>query len=103
MASKRKPIACSPSAARRAFLPENASTLPYVTVAVEHELDKNNEVRMNDAYDFNNDFSGTTGRYGLGVTTQLTHNASVYVEANYRKGEHVESPVKGNAGFRVSF
>ena len=76
---------------------------PYVTVAVEHEFDKSNEVRMNDAYNFNNDFSGTTGRYGLGVTSQLTRNASVYLEANYRKGEHVESPVMGNAGFRVSF
>ncbi|MGU3489604.1 autotransporter outer membrane beta-barrel domain-containing protein [Enterobacter bugandensis] len=76
---------------------------PYVTVAIEHEFDKSNEVRMNDAYNFNNDFSGTTGRYGLGVTSQLTRNASVYLEANYRKGEHVESPVMGNAGFRVSF
>lgn len=91
------------SAGKRFDFNQGVTVSPYVTVAVEHEFDKNNEVRMNDAYDFNNDFSGTTGRYGLGVTTQVTHNASVYVEANYRKGEHVESPVMGNAGFRVSF
>ncbi|SMG62100.1 autotransporter outer membrane beta-barrel domain-containing protein, partial [Cedecea sp. NFIX57] len=91
------------SAGKRFDLNGGVTVSPYVTVAVEQEFDKDNNVRMNDAYNFNNDFSGTTGRYGLGVTSQLTHNASVYLEANYRKGEHVESPVTGNAGFRVSF
>lgn len=91
------------SAGKHFDLKNGMTVSPYATVAVEHEFDRNNEVRMNDAYNFNNDFSGTTGRYGLGVTSRLTRNASVYAEANYRKGEHVESPLMANAGFRVNF
>lgn len=76
---------------------------PYVTAALENGFVHNNKVRMNDAYNFNNDFSGITGRYGLGLTSQITRNTSVFAEADYRKGQHVESPVMANAGFRVSF
>lgn len=91
------------SAGKHFDLKNGMTVSPYATVAAEHEFDRNNEVRMNDAYNFNNDFSGTTGRYGLGVTSQLTRTASVYAEANYRNGEHVESPLMANAGFRVNF
>lgn len=91
------------SAGKRFDLNGGMTISPYITVAVEHEFDKDNKVGMNDAYTFNHDFSGTTRRYGLGVTSQLTRNASVYLEANYRKGEHVKSPVMGNAGFCINF
>ena len=48
---------------------------PYLTTAVSHEFSDNNRVRINDSYNFTNDISGTTGKYGAGVSAQLTANA----------------------------
>nr|WP_284440342.1 autotransporter outer membrane beta-barrel domain-containing protein [Escherichia coli] len=60
-------------------------------------------VKINKAYDFTNDISGTTGKYGLGMDVQLTSNASIWGEANYLKGNNVESPVTGTVGFKINF
>lgn len=76
---------------------------PYLTAAVSHEFADNNKVRINDRYDFRNDLSGTTGKYGLGVSAQLTPNAGVWAEARYENGRHTESPVTGSVGFRINF
>ncbi|WIF57214.1 autotransporter outer membrane beta-barrel domain-containing protein [Atlantibacter hermannii] len=76
---------------------------PYLTAAVSHEFADNNKVRINDTYDFRNDISGTTGKYGLGVSAQLTPNAGVWAEANYQKGSNIESSVTGSVGFRLNF
>ncbi|WP_410706126.1 autotransporter outer membrane beta-barrel domain-containing protein [Citrobacter amalonaticus] len=76
---------------------------PYLTAAVSHEFADNNKVRINDRYDFSNDLSGTTGKYGLGVSAQLTPNAGVWAEARYENGRHTESPVTGSVGFRINF
>lgn len=91
------------TAGKRFELGNGLAVSPYATAAVEHEFAKHNDVLMGEEYRFNNDFSGTTGRYGVGVGAQLTHDTSVYAEADYRKGEHVESPVMANAGVRVNF
>ncbi|TGB52619.1 autotransporter outer membrane beta-barrel domain-containing protein [Escherichia sp. E5028] len=76
---------------------------PYLSAAVNHEFSDNNKVRINDTYDFRNDISGTTGKYGLGVSAQLTPNAGVWAEARYENGKHTESPVTGSVGFRFNF
>ncbi|EMA2777833.1 autotransporter outer membrane beta-barrel domain-containing protein [Escherichia coli] len=76
---------------------------PYLTTAVSHEFSDNNRVRINDRYDFTNDISGTTGKYGAGVSAQLTANAGVWAEASYQKGSNIESPVTGSVGFRINF
>lgn len=76
---------------------------PYLSAAVSHEFSDNNKVRINDSYDFRNDISGTTGKYGLGVSAQLTPNAGVWAEARYENGKHNESPVTGSVGFRFNF
>ena len=76
---------------------------PYLTTAVSHEFSDNNRVRINDSYDFTNDISGTTGKYGAGVSAQLTANAGVWAEVSYQKGENTESPVTGSVGFRINF
>ncbi|GDM60757.1 autotransporter outer membrane protein [Escherichia coli] len=76
---------------------------PYLTAAVSHEFSDNNKVRINNSYDFTNDISGTTGKYGAGVNAQLTPNAGVWAEASYQKGSNVESPVTGTVGFRINF
>lgn len=83
---------------------QNGSEIkPYVRLAVEREFIKHNTVNINQAYDFNNDLSGNTGKYGAGVDIKVTPATSVYAEANYRQGSHVESPVMANMGFRISF
>ncbi|HFF1935833.1 TPA: autotransporter outer membrane beta-barrel domain-containing protein, partial [Escherichia coli] len=76
---------------------------PYLTTAVSHEFSDNNRVRINDRYNFTNDISGTTGKYGAGVSAQLTANAGVWAEASYQNGENTESPVTGSVGFRINF
>ena len=76
---------------------------PYLKAAVSHEFSDSNKVRINNRYDFNNDISGTTGKYGAGVSAQLTPNAEVWAEANYQKGGNIESPVTGSVGFRINF
>ena len=76
---------------------------PYLKAAVSHEFSDNNKVRINNRYDFTNDISGTTGKYGAGVSAQLTPNAEVWAEANYQKGGKFESLVTGTIGFRFNF
>ncbi len=76
---------------------------PYLSAAVNHEFSDNNKVRINDIYDFRNDISGTTGKYGLGVSAQLTPNAGVWAEARYENGKQTESPITGSVGFRFNF
>lgn len=76
---------------------------PYLSAAVNHEFSDNNKVRINDTYDFRNDISGTTGKYGLGVSAQLTPNAGLWAEARYENGKQTESPVTGSVGFRFNF
>ncbi|WP_442879436.1 autotransporter outer membrane beta-barrel domain-containing protein [Citrobacter sp.] len=76
---------------------------PYLSAAVSHEFSDNNKVRINDTYDFRNDISGTTGKYGLGVSAQLTPNAGVWAEARYENGKQTESPITGSVGFRFNF
>ncbi|MBW4201881.1 autotransporter outer membrane beta-barrel domain-containing protein [Enterobacter cloacae subsp. cloacae] len=87
----------------KTFFVNNMTLMPYLKLAIAREFIKHNNVNVNDVYDFNNDFSGNTGRYGAGLDMQVTKNASVYAEANYQNGNHVETPVMANAGFRISF
>ncbi|HAV8631067.1 TPA: autotransporter outer membrane beta-barrel domain-containing protein [Escherichia coli] len=76
---------------------------PYFKAAVSHEFSDNNKVQINNRYDFSNDISGTIGKYGLGVNIQLAANAGIWAEAFYQKGENIESPITGSAGFRINF
>lgn len=76
---------------------------PYLTAAVSHELSDNNRVRINNLYDFTNDISGTTGKYGVGVSARLTPDASIWAAVGYQKGENTESPLTGAVGFRINF
>lgn len=76
---------------------------PYLSAAVSHEFSDNNKVRINNTYDFRNDISGTAGKYGLGVSAQLTPNAGVWAEARYENGKQTESPVTASVGFRFNF
>ncbi|HCE8947655.1 TPA: autotransporter outer membrane beta-barrel domain-containing protein [Morganella morganii] len=76
---------------------------PYARLAVVHEFTKENDVTINRANTFSNDFSGSTGKYGLGLDAQITPQAAFYTEINYLKGNKSETPVSADLGFRVRF
>ncbi|MEG0533611.1 MAG: autotransporter outer membrane beta-barrel domain-containing protein, partial [Citrobacter sp.] len=76
---------------------------PYVRAALENEFIKSNNVTVNETDEFNNDFSGIVGKYGIGISANVSDKASVYAEANYRKGHNIESPIVANLGFRINF
>lgn len=76
---------------------------PYISLAVSHEWVDNNQVTINDTWNFDNDSSGTIGKYGAGLSAQISKNAGVWLEGKYQNGEHIESPITANAGFRITF
>lgn len=76
---------------------------PYTRLAMVHEFTKENDITINRAHTFSNDFSGSTGKYGLGLDAQITPQASFYAEINYLKGHKSETPVSTDLGFRVRF
>lgn len=84
-------------------LKNGAIIRPYAKIAIEREFMTSNSVIINQVNDFNNDFSGNTAKYGLGVDVNLTKKTTIYAQANYRKGQYVESPIMANVGFRVNF
>lgn len=76
---------------------------PYARLAVVHEFTKENDVTINRTNTFSNDFSGSTGKYGLGLDAQITPQAAFYTEINYLKGNKSETPLSADLGFRVRF
>lgn len=85
------------------FEVRSAVLKPYVRLAVVHEFTKENDVTINRTNTFSNDFSGSTGKYGLGLDAQITPQAAFYTEINYLNGNKRETPVSANLGFRVRF
>lgn len=85
------------------FDASSAVLKPYVRLAVVHEFTKENDVTINRTNTFSNDFSGSTGKYGLGLDAQITPQAAFYTEINYLKGNKSETPLSADLGFRVRF
>ncbi|EBP3997621.1 autotransporter outer membrane beta-barrel domain-containing protein [Salmonella enterica subsp. enterica] len=76
--------------------------VPWLKVALEQEFVHNNPVRVNDD-NFNNDITGTRGSYQAGISAALTPHMHIYASINYEKGDGMESPWTGNAGFSYRF
>lgn len=76
---------------------------PYARLAIVHEFTKENDVTINRTNTVSNDFSGSTGKYGLGLDAQITPLAAFYAEINYLNGNKSETPVSADLGFRVRF
>ncbi|MFW6819700.1 autotransporter outer membrane beta-barrel domain-containing protein, partial [Enterobacter hormaechei] len=76
--------------------------IPWLKVALEQEFVHNNPVRVNDD-NFNNDIAGTRGSYQAGISTALTQHTHIYACISYEKGDGMESPWTGNAGFSYHF
>ncbi|EMI7478968.1 autotransporter outer membrane beta-barrel domain-containing protein [Morganella morganii] len=85
------------------FEVRSAVLKPYARLAVVHEFTKENDVTINRTNTFSNDFSGSTGKYGLGLDAQITPQAAFYTEINYLNGNKRETPVSADLGFRVRF
>lgn len=77
--------------------------MPYATAVLRQGLVKNGSTRINETYDFTNDFTGTGGTFTGGISVMVTPSTRVWMDASYAKGEHVESPVVGSVGLRVDF
>lgn len=81
----------------------NMQVMPYVTAALSQGLVKNGATRINETYEFTNDFTGTGGKFTGGMSVMVTPSTMVWLDASYAKSEHVETPVAGNIGLRVDF
>lgn len=77
--------------------------MPYATAALSQGLVKNGSTRINETYDFTNDFTGTGGKFTGGISVMITPSTQVWLDASYAKSEHAESPLVGNVGLRVDF
>ena len=76
---------------------------PYLSAAMVQEFTDSNEVTINERHRFDNNVKGTSGKYGLGASVDVGKDVTLYGEANYRQGSHVEAPVQGVLGIRVGF
>ncbi|MCD1125843.1 autotransporter outer membrane beta-barrel domain-containing protein [Jinshanibacter sp. LJY008] len=85
-----------------AFTANEMTVKPYIKLAIAREFIKSNNVSINNI-DFNNNFSGNVGKYGLGIGASVSKNASVYTEVDYQNGNKVETHVRVDAGFRIRF
>lgn len=82
---------------------DNGMTVqPWLRMAVAQEFASNNPVSIN-GNGFNNDLSGTRGEYGIGLSLQFTPDIQMYTNANYSKGNKIESPWDANLGVRWSW
>lgn len=78
----------------------NGMTLqPWLRAAVIQEFSDNNAVSIN-GNNFTNDMSGLRSEYGAGMSSQLSKDVEVYLDARYSKGDKIESPWGGNIGIR---
>ncbi|PVZ78577.1 autotransporter outer membrane beta-barrel domain-containing protein [Serratia sp. S1B] len=76
--------------------------VPYAKLAIAREFTRNNSVIINDI-NLDNNYSGNVGKYGLGISANITKNAAVYAEMNYLNGNKIESPWNATGGFRIRF
>jgi len=83
--------------------PGSMTVTPYLTAALQQEFSDSNTVRINNEYNFENDFSGTRLKTGAGVRVDLTSAAQVFAEASYLKGSNIESPLSADVGVRIRF
>jgi outer membrane autotransporter protein len=72
---------------------------PYLRVEVIEEFLTGNTVTTNTT-GFDSHLSGTTGRFGGGLTARLSESLYMYGEYDYLTGDHLEQPWQVSAGLR---
>ncbi len=81
----------------------NGYIKPYAKIAWAYEYMDNNDVVLNRRHTFNNDFSGSIGKYGLGVDVNWGAQSHFFTELNYRKGKRTESSHDLTIGVEYNF
>jgi len=82
---------------------KEVSVTPWIDVGVEREFIKNNRVRINQLDSFDNDLSGITGAYSLGLSANISQTWNISATAGYKKGKHIESPWNASLGMSLKF
>ncbi|WP_174891368.1 autotransporter outer membrane beta-barrel domain-containing protein [Candidatus Hamiltonella defensa] len=82
---------------------KEVSVTPWIDVGVEREFIKNNRVRINQRDSFDNDLSGITGAYSLGLSANISETWNISATAGYKKGKHIESPWNASLGMSWKF
>ncbi|MGO3860075.1 MAG: autotransporter outer membrane beta-barrel domain-containing protein [Neisseriaceae bacterium] len=80
-----------------------ALVTPYVKAAWAHEFKDNNRVHTNKVQTWENDFSGSVGKFGVGLNAKISDTTAIFTELNYTKGSKVEAPIQANIGLRHNF
>jgi outer membrane autotransporter protein len=76
---------------------------PHLKFGLSREMIKNNEVTLNDRWDFNNRYDGTVRKTGAGVDVSVTNQSSLFADISHQKGRHVDTAIGGTVGFEVRF
>ena len=72
---------------------------PYVRAEAIEEFLTGNTVTT-DSTSFDSHLSGTTGRFGGGLTARISQSFYIYGEYDYLTGDHIEQPWSVDAGLR---
>jgi outer membrane autotransporter protein len=75
---------------------------PYLRAEVIEEFLTGNTVTTNST-SFDSHLSGTTGRFGGGLTARLGKSLYIYGEYDYLTGDHLEQPWQVSAGLRCQW
>ena len=65
-------------------------------------IHRSNLVRT-DSTDFNPSLSGTSGRFGAGVTARISRSIYLYGEYDYLTGDHLQQPWAVDVGLRFQW
>jgi outer membrane autotransporter protein len=66
---------------------------------VIHEFETGNEVQTNTT-PFDNNLTGTIGRFGAGVATRIGSSLNVYAKYGYSTSDKISEPWAVNLGIR---
>jgi outer membrane autotransporter protein len=80
-------------------LPQGRAIEPYARAEVIEEFLTGNTVRTNST-NFDIHLSGTTGRFGGGLTARISQSFYIYGEYDYLTGDHIEQPWSVDVGLR---
>ena len=83
-------------------LPEGRAIEPYAKAEVIEEFLTGNTIRT-DSTSFDSSLSGTTGRFGGGVTARISQSFYLYGEYDYLTGDHLEQPWAVDVGLRFQW
>lgn len=89
--------------AEKTFSTGKTAVTPYVSAAVAQEFARSSDVRINDTWNFRNDFTGTGVNAAAGVAVNVTDNVNVWLQAATGKADKTQMPMQASAGIAFNF